>query len=289
MPVPRPFEYFAPASIEEAVGLVVENGDDAKVLAGGQSLVPLMKFRLASPKAVIDLGKHLKEELSYVREEDGQIRMGALTTHYDISASPIARDLCPMLAKAASDIGDYQVRNRGTIGGSLCHADPAAHYPPALTALGAQLVARGPRGRRVIPVSEFFRDLFTTSLAPDELLVEVRIPPAAGSHWGYEAIRGQGGSYSTAISAVLLKTDGATCSQATIVIGACTAVPFHAFGAEEILRDKTITAELVAEASAIARSELRGPLVDARVRADYRREMAALATRRALLAAVGGA
>jgi carbon-monoxide dehydrogenase medium subunit len=288
MPYPKPFEYHAPATIEDALRLVVENQDRAKVIAGGQSLLPLMKFRLVSPAMLVDIGKHLGGELSYVREDQDGISIGALTTHCELSTSEVVRVRCPMLAKAAQDIGDYQVRNRGTIGGSLCHVDPAAHYLPAAVALGAELVATGEGGNRVIKAVEFFKEMFTNALHPDEILTEIRIPKPFGIPWGYEVIHGQGGSFATAIAAVLLKTHASVCESATIVIGAATAVPVRLTEAEDIMIGKTLTKELLLEAAEAVRSSLREPLVDPRVRAAYRREMASLAAKRALLSAFGG-
>jgi carbon-monoxide dehydrogenase medium subunit len=287
MPVPRPFEYYAPASIEEAVTLAAKN-EDGKVIAGGQSLVPLMRFRLANPRVLIDIGRHLRREMSYVRGDGHGLSIGALTTHYELSTSPILKTMCPMLAKAAEDIGDYQVRNRGTIGGSLCHADPAAHYPPAILAFDAQLVARGRGGERTIGATDFFRDIFTTALAQDEILTEVRIPASSGANWGYEVIHGQGGSYATAVAAVLLHMEGSTCESASIAIGACSPVPVRLAEAEEVIAGQPLTDELIDQASHVVRSRLKEPLVDARVSVDHRLEMAALAIRRALLAAAGG-
>lgn len=288
MPYPKPFEYYAPATIEDALHLIAENQDRVKVIAGGQSLLPLMRFRLVSPAMLVDIGKHLKEKLSYVREGQDGISIGALTTHYEISTSEVVRARCPMLAKAAEDIGDYQVRNRGTIGGSLCHADPAAHYLPAVMALGAELVATGAGGKRVIKAADFFKEMFTNALLPDEILTEIRIPKPFGIPWGYEVIQGQGGSFATAIAAVLVKAHAAICESATIVIGAATAIPVRLTEAEDILIGKRLTKELLLEAAKAVGSNLREPLVDPRVRAAYRREMASLAARRALLSAFGG-
>jgi carbon-monoxide dehydrogenase medium subunit len=288
MPVPKPFEYYAPTSVENALNLLSEN-EESKFVAGGQSLIPLMKFRLVNPHVVIDIGKHLRGEMSYIREGSEGLSIGALTTHYEISSSELLRGRCPMLAKAAQDIGDLQVRNRGTIGGSLCHADPAAHYPPAMVALDALLAARSRGGTRTVRAADFFKDMFTTALAPDEMLVEVRLPRPPGTRWGYEVVHGQGGSFATAIAAVQLRMDGPVCESSTIVIGACSSSPVRLIEAEEVLKGKTLTEEVIARAASAVRSHLKEPLVDARVRASYRREMAALVARRALLAAAGGA
>ena len=287
MPVPRPFQYHAPTSIDEAIRLATEGGDQAKFIAGGQSLLPLMRFRLVSPAVVVDIGKHLGKELSFVWESVNGVSIGALSTHYQISTSEVLKSKCPMLAKAALDIGDYQVRNRGTVGGSLCHADPAAHYPPAVLALDGELVLRGKAGERVIRAVDFFKDLFTTAIGPDEILTEIRLPTSDWTGWGYEVIHGQGGSFATAIVAALLRVNRGRCESARIVVGACTSVPARLVEAEEVLLGKEITPTLILQASAAVRSHLKEPLVDLRVRANYRREMAALATRRALSAAGG--
>jgi len=289
MPLPRPFEYRAPDTIEDALHLIAENQDRAKVIAGGQSLLPLMRFRLVNPAMLVDIGKHLRGELSYVKEGPTGISIGALTTHYELSMSEVARALCPMMVKAAQDIGDYQVRNRGTVGGSLCHVDPAAHYLPAAVALDAEIVAASPGGKRVVKAVDFFREMFTNGLHPDEILTEIRIPKPFGIPWGYEVIHGQGGSFATAIAAVMLKAHTSACESATIVIGAATATPVRITDAEDLLKGKTLTKELLMESAKAVRSSLPSPLVDPRVGAVYRRQMASLAVRRALLSAFGGA
>lgn len=261
--------------------------EDGKYIAGGQSLVPLMRFRLVSPRVLVDIGKHLGRELSYVRDDGNGLSIGSLTTHYEISSSEAVQSECPMLGKAAQDVGDHQVRNRGTIGGSLCHADPAAHYPPAMVALDASLVIRGSKGTRTVRAADFFKDLFTTDLALGELLTEIRIPRSPGTRWGYEVIHGQGGSYSTAIAAVALHMSGTTCDSAAVVIGACSPAPVRLKEAEELLNGQGLTEKTIIGASSAVRTHLREPLVDARIRPSYRRDMAELATKRALLAAAG--
>jgi len=288
MPVPRPFEYYAPSTIEDAFRLIAKNQGEVKVIAGGQSLLPLMRFRLASPTVLVDIGKHLGGELSYVREGRGGISIGALMTHYGLHSSEIIRARCPMLAKAAQDVGDYQVRNRGTLGGSLCHADPAGHYVPAVVALDAELVARGADGERVIRAADFFRDMFTTALRPDEILTEIRIPFTHEDRWGYEVIHGQGGGFATAIAAVLLKMHASVCESASIVIGATSPVPVRVTEAEDVLNGKTLTEALLLDAAAAVHSNLPRPLADPRIPAHYRRDMASLAAERALLSAFGG-
>src|ERR1022692_2588188 len=171
--IPRPFELHSPSTVSEAISLL-KNMNDSKVLAGGQSLVPLMKLRLVSPANVVDLGRI--PGLSYIRKEKNQLLIGSMTVHHDVTASPIINEKCKTLSEAASHIGDQQVRNRGTIGGTICYADPAADIPAAVVALNADFKVAGPSRERVIKAEDFFEDLFTTSLRKNEILVEVRVP-----------------------------------------------------------------------------------------------------------------
>src|SRR5436309_2761461 len=171
---PAQFEYFRPTTIDEAVKLLAQHGEDAKLLAGGHSLIPAMKLRLARPKAVVDLGRI--SNLSYIREANGRLAIGAMTTHGEIGASSLLRSRCPLLPETASHIGDMQVRNKGTIGGSLAHADPAADWPAAILALDAELEIVGPRGPRTVPAARFFVDLLQTAIGAGEILSEIRVP-----------------------------------------------------------------------------------------------------------------
>ncbi|MDQ3702359.1 MAG: FAD binding domain-containing protein, partial [Chloroflexota bacterium] len=172
--IAAPFEYQAPTTVDEAIRLLSQLGDRGRVLAGGHSLIPIMKLRLAQPEVLIDIGR--VGELRYVRAESDRLAIGALTTHAEVLSDATIREQCAVLAETAGHIGDAQVRNRGTIGGALAHADPAADYPATILALDAEIVAQGPGGRRTVPATEFFTGLFTTALSPDELLVEVRVP-----------------------------------------------------------------------------------------------------------------
>src|SRR5262249_2481308 len=171
--IPAQFDYFTPATLAEAVSLLGEHSDEAKILAGGHSLIPAMKLRLATPQILIDIGRI--KDLSYIREEGGQIRIGAMTTHYQLEASDRLREICAILPECAAQIGDVQVRNKGTIGGSLAHSDPAADWPAAILALGADLVAVSANGERIIKADDFFIDMLTTALEPGEILREIRI------------------------------------------------------------------------------------------------------------------
>jgi carbon-monoxide dehydrogenase medium subunit len=182
--ITAPFTYRRAGSLDEALGLLTEHGEDAKLLAGGHSLLPLMKLRLASPATLVDIGG--LRELSYIRDDGDTIAIGALTRHRELEASPLLAREAPLLAHAAGHVGDPQVRHRGTIGGSLVHGDPAADLPAVALAMDATLVARGPAGTREIAVGEFFTDLFETAIGPDELLTEVRVPKPASPGWSFQ-------------------------------------------------------------------------------------------------------
>jgi len=182
--IPPPFTYRRAVSVEEAIALAAENGDEAKFLAGGHSLLPLMKLRLAQPEMLIDVGA--LRELSYIRDEGGHIAIGALTRHHDLEHSGLLASSLPLLAHAAGQVGDPQVRHRGTIGGSIAHSDPASDLPAVILALDATLVARGPSGEREIAAGDFFEGLFETVLEPDELLTEIRVPKPAAAGWSFQ-------------------------------------------------------------------------------------------------------
>src|SRR3989440_5707820 len=174
--IPVQFDYIAPATLDEAARLLAEHQDDAKLLAGGHSLIPAMKLRLAQHSLLIDIGRI--KDLAYITEEGNQIRIGAMTTHYQVESSERLKEICPLLPECAASIGDVQVRNKGTIGGSLAHADPAADWPAAVLALDAELVATSAQGEHTIKAADFFVDMLTTALAPNEILREIRVPLA---------------------------------------------------------------------------------------------------------------
>src|SRR2546423_970819 len=178
--IPAQFDYLTPATLDEALALLAQHADDAKILAGGHSLIPAMKLRLAQPAVLIDIGRI--RDLAYIREEGEAIHIGAMTTHFQIEASDRLRDICPILPEAATQIGDAQVRNRGTLGGSLAHADPAADWPAVMIALNAEIVAIGGGGERVIAADDFFVNMLTTALEAGEILREIRIPVPAGRY-----------------------------------------------------------------------------------------------------------
>ncbi len=279
--IPTPFEYHAPRTLEEALRLVERHGDEAKLLAGGHSLLPLMKLRLAAPRFVIDLGR--LRGMSYIREEGGRIVIGALTTHAEVEASALLRSKCPLLPETAAEIGDIQVRNRGTLGGSLAHADPAADYPAAILALEAEMVAASTSGTRTIAARDFFVDMLTTQLRPGEILTQVRIPPLAlRTGTAYCKLHQPASGFAIVGVAAHVTADRSGKIEA-VAVGVTGVGPkaYRAEAVEKALHGKKATPKLLADA---ARQAAQGvdPLSDLHASAEYRREMAAVFTRRAL-------
>jgi carbon-monoxide dehydrogenase medium subunit len=286
--IPAKFEYVAPKTLEDALRLVERHGDEAKILAGGHSLLPLMKLRLAQPRYVIDIGR--LRGMNYIREENGRIAIGALTTHAEIESSTLIRAKCPLLAETAAAIGDVQVRNRGTLGGSLAHADPAADYAAAVLALDVEIIAASTAGTRTVPVSEFFLDMLTTALRPGEILSQVRVAPLA-PHTGtaYEKLHQPASGFAIVGVAARLKLGkGGRIEEIGIGVTGLGPKAFRAASVEKELRGKKASDKLFAEASRYA-AEGVDPLSDLHASADYRREMAAVYTRRALERAFAGA
>jgi carbon-monoxide dehydrogenase medium subunit len=278
---PAAFEYLAPASVGEAIVLLKQYGEDAKLLAGGQSLVPMMKLRVARPKHLIDI--HRISELSYIREDAGQMRIGAMTRHVDIEESPLLREKIPMLCEAASKIGDAQVRNRGTIGGGLVEADPAGDYGPAALALHVRLRCVGPTGERVIAAHDFFTFAYTTALESDEILTEIIFPvPGKDSAGVYFKLERVAGDFAITSAAVQLgfDNDGA-CGRVGIGVTGAGAVPQQAEAVEALLRGKKITAALIEQAGALIQ-EGAEPIEDLRGSAAYKKKALGAILRRAL-------
>ncbi len=286
--IPAAFEYFAPKSLDEALRLVERHGDEAKLLAGGHSLLPLMKLRLSAPRYVIDIGR--VRSLRSIREEAGRLVIGALATHHDVETSDLLRITCPLLPETAAEIGDVQVRNRGTLGGSLAHADPAADYPAAMLALDAEIVATSSAGSRVIPAGEFFVDLMTTQLRPGEILTEVRIP-RAGERSGaaYRKLPQPASHFALAgVAARVTLGAGEKIESAAIGITGVAVRAYRATAAEQMLIDKKATPKLLAEAAEKVTDGV-DPLGDIHASAAYRRAAAAVYARRALEAAIARA
>src|SRR5499427_6101339 len=250
--IPANFDYIAAKSLDEALSLLAKHKDDAKLLAGGHSLLPAMKLRLAQPKVLIDIG-HIKD-LSYVREEGGQIRIGATTTHYQIESSARLREICPLLPEAASSIGDVQVRNKGTIGGSLAHADPAADWPAVILALRAEIVAASSKGERTIKADDFFLDLMTTALEPGEILREIRIPAPAGRFGqAYKKVVQPASGFAVVGVAVSVTLDSkGGCESAGIGITGVASKAYRPAAAEKALIGSSLDPSSVTAASAHA-------------------------------------
>ena len=278
--IPGAFDYLAPKSVEETVALLAQHGDDAKVLAGGQSLIPAMRFRLASPVLLIDINN--LTELEYVREESGYLAIGALAREVMLEESAAIARTFPLLSDAARVIADPLVRNRATVGGNIAHADPANDHPAVMLAYDAQVVARGPSGTRVIPIDDFFVGLFETSLRPGELLTEIRIPrPPAHSGGAYVKNERKVGDYAVSAVAVQLTMNGATVSAARIALTNVNSVPMRAVNAEQALVGQALSAEVLEAAGRAAAAEC-DPSADLRGSVEYKRDLTRVLTKRAI-------
>ena len=285
--IPTQFEYVAARSLDEALTLLGKHKDDAKLLAGGHSLIPAMKLRLAQPQVLIDISRI--KDLSYIREEKGQVRIGAMTTHYLIESSDLLRRVCPLLTETASHLGDVQVRNKGTIGGSLAHADPAADWPAAVIALDAEIVAAGPKGERVIKADKFFVDLLTTALEPGEILREVRFNTPQGTPGQcYMKVRHPASGFAVVGVAVNLSVNGGKCQSAGIGITGVAPKAYRATGVEKALQGNALDAKTLSAAATHARDGIDAN-TDLFASGEYRRHLAEVYTRRALETAVSRA
>jgi carbon-monoxide dehydrogenase medium subunit len=286
---PAPFEYLAPRSIEEAVHALAEHGEEAKVLAGGQSLVPMMNFRLASPAVLIDLNG--VTELEYAREDGDTLVLGALARHRDVQDLASVRQRCAMVAEGVDLIGHQAIRNRGTVGGSLAHADPAAEWPALLASLDGEVDAVGPNGRRTIAAAELFVTYFTTALEPDEIVVEARLPLVAGGRVGstfVEFAQRHGDFALAGVGALVKMTDESTIAEARITLIGVRDVPVRARAAEAELVGARPDDGVIEEAARAIQDEI-DPVSDLHGSADYRRHVAEVLTRRALAIAVARA
>ena len=282
---PASFGYVAAHSVEEALQLLTQQGEDAKLLAGGHSLVPAMKLRLASPRTLIDLGTI--PGLRGVRIDGDTLAIGALTVHADVASSDLVRKRLPGLAEAASVIGDVQVRNRGTIGGSVAHADPAADLPVILTALNASFVLQSMSGSRAVAADDFFTDFYTTAMTAHEVLTEIRVPlPAAGSGTAYVKLPHPASGYVVVSAGVLITRQASgSCASARVALGGLGSGPIRARGTETGLQGKSLTPEVIAAAAAKA-AENADPVEDSYASAEYKRHVATVYTRRAIEVAV---
>jgi carbon-monoxide dehydrogenase medium subunit len=269
-----PFDYARPTSLDEALALLARHGDEAKLLAGGHSLIPAMKLRLAQPKVVIDIAR--LDVLRTIEEHDGRVAIGALATHAEIAASRTVASRCPVLAEAAAAIGDLQVRNKGTIGGSLVHADPAADWPAVMLALDAELDIAGPGGRRTVKAGEFFRGLFETAVQPNEILCGIRVSPAASAAYVKTEQKASG----FALCGVAAVID-ARAKRVRVGVTGVAPAAYRAAAVEQALDGQALDAKTIAAAARQAASGV-SPLSDIHASADYRAHLAQVNTARAL-------
>jgi aerobic carbon-monoxide dehydrogenase medium subunit len=279
--IPAAFEYLRPNTIPEAIGLLQQHGGDAKILSGGQSLIPMMKFRLARPAYLIDINRI--PGLSYIREDGGYLRIGGLTRESDLDSSPLIKAKYPILADTSRVIADPQIRNLATVAGNLAHGDPANDHPATMLALRADIVASGPKGERVLPIDGFFVTLFTTKLENDEIVTEIRIPvPPPRSGGAYFKLERKVGDFATAaVAAQLSVDDGGICQKAGIGLTNVGATPVKAAKAEEFLRGKKLDEPDIAQAAQFAADEAQ-PSSDLRGPEEYKRGLVKELTRRAL-------
>ncbi len=285
--IPGEFNYHSPTSVREAIALLAEHGYGAKLLAGGQSLIPAMRFRLALPETLIDLNNI--EGLAYVREEGGYLAIGAMTRETDLEDSAVVQGHYPMLADAAAVIADPLVRNMATVGGNIAHADPANDHPAVMLAYAAQVIAEGPAGRRTIPIDDFFTGLFENSLADDEILTEIRIPrPGAHDGEAYVKMERKVGDYAISAVAVQLTMAGDTCTAARIALTNVNPVPMRARNAEQALIGQKLTDAVLETAGQAAAAECN-PSADLRGSEAYKRDLTRVLTKRAIRQAAGRA
>jgi carbon-monoxide dehydrogenase medium subunit len=282
--IPSKFEYVAPATVEEALTALAQAGDDAKVIAGGQSLLPVLRMRMNDPALLIDLGKI--EALKGIRDDGDAIVVGAMATHSDVYHDPLVKEHVAVLRQAIEQLADPQVRHRGTFGGALAHADPAGDLGAPVLALGATFTIAGQGGTRTVAADDFFEDLFTTAIGDGELLTEIRVPKHTG--WGghYEKFVRVAHQWPIVAVAAAVKVDGGTITEARVGLTNMGSTPLRARSVEQALAGKPATDEAVREAAASA-AEGTNPPSDLNGDADYRRHLATVLTRRAVLAAAG--
>ncbi|MGH7905771.1 MAG: FAD binding domain-containing protein [Candidatus Binataceae bacterium] len=285
---PPPFEYHEPRTINEALDLLARYGGEARPLAGGQSLVALMNFRLSAPSALIDLNR--VAELSYIKEENGRLKFGAMTRQRQIEFSPLVAQKLPLMTEATAFIGHLPTRTRGTIGGSIAHADPSAEYPALVTALDGEMVIRGKSGERTVKPADFFQGFLTTAIQPGEILVEVTIPvtpPKSG--WAFEEFARRHGDFAIVEVAAMVTLDGGgKCKAARLAASGVGATPVKLREVEEIIEKNGLGERALDEAASRA-SELVDPTTDLHASADYRRHLTRVLTKRALARAVARA
>ena len=278
--IPCEFDYHAPKTVADALGLLQKLGDEAKLLAGGHSLLPMMKLRFAQPAHLIDLGRIA--ELKGIREANGTLHIGAMTTENELIWSKLLQDKCPLLVEGARLISDPQVRYKGTLGGDISHADPGNDHPALMIVLGASFVLKGAKGERVVPADGFFTGSYATLMEPAEIMTEIRIPvPAPGTGYCYAKLKRKVGDYATAAAAVTLRMQGDKVEQVAIALTNVGACVLRAKAAEDALRGKLLDDASIAEAAKLAMS-ICDPAPDQRGDEEYKTAMAGEMTQRAL-------
>jgi carbon-monoxide dehydrogenase medium subunit len=282
--IPAAFDYVAPATVDEALTLLSQGGDDAKIIAGSQSLLPVLKLRLAAPELLIDLAKI--DSLRGVRDDGDAIVIGAMTPHFEVVADPLVREHASLLAECVATVADPQVRHRGTLGGACAHADPASDIPAPVLALDAELTLAGPGGRRTVAAADFFTDIFTTALGEDEILTEIRVPKHTGWGAAYEKFVRVSQQWAIVGVAATVRTEGDSIAEAKIALTNMGSTPIRARAAEQALAGVRADADSVA-AALTGGAEGTAPPTDLTGDPEYRRQLAAVLARRAVLSAAG--
>ena len=282
--IPSNFDYVAPTTVDDAVAALAQGGEDTKVIAGGQTLMPVLRLRLAAPTVLVDLGRI--DELRGVRDDSDSLVIGAMTTYYALLGNPLISKYALLLADATRTVADPQIRHRGTLGGNLAHADPAGDLSAPVLALEATMTVVGPSGSRTIPAAEFFVDYFTTALQPDEILTEIRIPKHTNWAAHYEKLHRVAQAWSIVAVAATVDVDQGTVRQARIALTNVAPTPTRARGVEEALIGQPASEELIRAAAEHA-AEGIDPISDGNADADYRSHLARVLTRRAVATAAG--
>jgi len=282
--IPGAFEYVRASSLDEAVSALSQHGEEAKVLAGGQSLLPLLRLRLAFPEVLVDVGR--VRDMRGVREDGDSLVIGAMTTHHEVMTNPLVRQHAGLLAEATSTVADPAVRHRGTFGGSLSHADPAGDLPAVALALDAEMVAAGPGGRRTIAAADFFSDYLETALADDEILAEVRVPKATGWGFCYEKFHRVAQAWAIVGVATMVRRSNGSIAEARVGLTNMGTTPLRASAVEQALAGGDASGSAIASASEAA-AEGTSPSSDLNGKSDYREHLARVLTRRALARAAG--
>ena len=285
--IPNNFEYFTPGTLDEAISLLKKYGDEAKILSGGHSLIPMMKLRFATPEYLVDINEI--PGLDYIKEEEGFLKIGALTREVALEDSELIRSKYPVLLDTAKMIADPQVRNLATIGGNLAHGDAANDHPATMLALNASIIITGSEGERQVSINDFFQGFYTTALASDEILTEIRIPiPTDGSGGAYTKLERKVGDYATAGVAVQLSVDNGNCTYIGIGLTNVNSTPMRALGSEQVLMGQQINDELIIQAAALASQDCN-PTADLRGDEEYKRAMVGVLTKRTIKKALNRA